>query len=294
MNTDYYKVFLTVMETKNISKAADILGYTQSGVSHIIHTLENQLKTTLFYRTRSGVMPTESAENFINEIRAIVDSESALFSKAALANQRQTNCINIATIQSFASLYLPLILKDFLELYPQVHFNITEKSKYHEIEELLTEGKVQCGFSSAPSQGNIDFNLLYEDSYCVVMPKNHPLTRSDSVTLSELSRYPFILPEEAVSNKELEYLISKMNVVKNLTSHTLDDSMILSMVEKDMGISIAPKRIVETFNDKVEVRSLDGPYIRDIGTLTESNVPQPSILKIFLDFSAEWVSAHIK
>lgn len=47
-----YQVFMKVVETKSITKAAEILGYTQSGVSHIIKNMEEDFDLQLFIRKK--------------------------------------------------------------------------------------------------------------------------------------------------------------------------------------------------------------------------------------------------
>ena len=39
MNTEYYRIFLECVRTGNLTQAAENLGYTQSGISHIVALL---------------------------------------------------------------------------------------------------------------------------------------------------------------------------------------------------------------------------------------------------------------
>lgn len=57
-----YKVFYTVAQTKNISKASEILYVSQPAISYSIKTLEKSLGNKLFYRTSKGVQLTPEAE----------------------------------------------------------------------------------------------------------------------------------------------------------------------------------------------------------------------------------------
>ena len=63
-----YKVFLTVAETKNISKAAELLYISQPAISYDIKMLENALGGKLFYRTSKGVELTPEAEKLYNAV----------------------------------------------------------------------------------------------------------------------------------------------------------------------------------------------------------------------------------
>lgn len=63
-----YKVFLTVAQTKNISKAAEMLYISQPAISYDIKMLENALGGKLFIRTSKGVELTPEAEKLYNAV----------------------------------------------------------------------------------------------------------------------------------------------------------------------------------------------------------------------------------
>lgn len=63
-----YKVFLAVAQTKNISKAAEMLYISQPAISYDIKMLENALGGKLFYRTPKGVELTPEAEKLYNSV----------------------------------------------------------------------------------------------------------------------------------------------------------------------------------------------------------------------------------
>ncbi len=63
-----YKVFITVAQTKNISKAAELLYISQPAISYNIKMLENTLGGKLFFRTPKGVELTPEAEKLYNTV----------------------------------------------------------------------------------------------------------------------------------------------------------------------------------------------------------------------------------
>ena len=69
MNTSKYKVFLKGAELGNITRAAQELNYTQSGVSQIISSLERELGFPLRVRTKAGTVLTSSGERVLESIR---------------------------------------------------------------------------------------------------------------------------------------------------------------------------------------------------------------------------------
>ena len=66
MNTEYYRILLRTVEIGNITKAAELLGYTQSGISRIISKVEEELGTPLVHRNRTGITLRSEAEPLLH------------------------------------------------------------------------------------------------------------------------------------------------------------------------------------------------------------------------------------
>ena len=61
-NLNYYRVFYTVANTGNISKAADMLFISQPAISKAISKLEDGLHVKLFLRSSKGVALTDEGQ----------------------------------------------------------------------------------------------------------------------------------------------------------------------------------------------------------------------------------------
>ena len=71
-SSDHYEIFLKVAETGSITTAADMLGYTQGGVSHAIASLEQELSVTLFTRKKNGAVLTHEGEKLLPDRKSVV------------------------------------------------------------------------------------------------------------------------------------------------------------------------------------------------------------------------------
>ena len=58
MNLQKYMALVKTVEYGSFTKAAEMLNYSQSGISRMINDLEKEWKVTLLERGRSGVRPT--------------------------------------------------------------------------------------------------------------------------------------------------------------------------------------------------------------------------------------------
>ncbi|SBA03955.1 LysR-family regulatory protein [Staphylococcus aureus] len=76
MNLNILKSFLVTSETKNLTKASELLNYSQSTVSTHIEKLEKQLDVKLFYRKKYGMELTEEGLAYVKYAKVILDSNS--------------------------------------------------------------------------------------------------------------------------------------------------------------------------------------------------------------------------
>ncbi|MBP3318590.1 MAG: LysR family transcriptional regulator, partial [Ruminiclostridium sp.] len=63
------KALLIAVELGNLTRAAEALGYTQSGLSYLITSLEQEVGFPLLVRSRSGVRPTEDCLTLLPYLR---------------------------------------------------------------------------------------------------------------------------------------------------------------------------------------------------------------------------------
>ena len=75
---DRYEIFLKVCETGSFSKAAEALNYTQSGISQMMATLEEELEVQLFARVNRGVTLTDNGTRLLPYIREMANQKARL------------------------------------------------------------------------------------------------------------------------------------------------------------------------------------------------------------------------
>ena len=74
MNLRKYEAFASVISLGSLTRAAEALGCTQSAVSHMINSLENELGFRLLIRSRHGVKLTADGEKALPAVLAVLDS----------------------------------------------------------------------------------------------------------------------------------------------------------------------------------------------------------------------------
>ena len=81
-----YRIFLNVTETGNFTKTAERFGYTQSAVSQMMKSLEEELKITLFTRTKHGIHLTSDGKAMLPYIRRLCDDYARILGQSSAIN----------------------------------------------------------------------------------------------------------------------------------------------------------------------------------------------------------------
>ena len=113
MDTKKYAVVEKVVERASLTKAAEELGLTQSGVSHIVAAVEAELGLPLLKRTRTGARLTPEGERIMPHIRAIVAEERLLRQTAEALHTLVAGKVRVGTFTSVATHWLPAMMMQF-------------------------------------------------------------------------------------------------------------------------------------------------------------------------------------
>ena len=216
-----YDAFIKIIETGSFTKAAEELGYTQSAISQMVHSLEKELSTTLILRSRKGITLTPDGEEFLPYIRNIRNSHQELIEKHNEMQGLQSGLIRIGTFSSVSCNWLPGLMKDFKEQYPAVQFEL-HQGEYTNISNWIKEGRVDFGFVNPTAVSNLTTIPLQEDEMLAVLPTDHPLATHHNVSLKELTNEPYILLDEGELSEPLT-IFKQNNLEPNIQYRVHDD-----------------------------------------------------------------------
>jgi DNA-binding transcriptional LysR family regulator len=282
LSINKYKVLMKVVELGSLTKAADVMGFTQSAVSHTINSLEEEFGFLLLTRSRSGVKLTDNGEQMLKTIREILKWNEHLEQEVAAIHGIESGTIHIGTFTSVSVNWLPGILKEFQQDYPNINFKIIE-GNYRQIEDWIAEGKIDCGFLSLPTREMFDVIPLQKDQMLVILPADHPLSSQSVLTLSEIEKEPFIMPSKG-SDDDINRVLEKASIQPDIKFKVGDDYAIMAMVEKGLGISILPELVLRGQQRNIRIIELEQPRYRSLGIAVNSLKQISPAVKRFLDY----------
>lgn len=271
MDTAKLAALLTAAELGSISKAAEALGYTQSGVTHIISALEDEAGFPLLVRGNRGVHFTVEGERLAPFIREVVQAASNLAQEVALTRGLERGTVRLGAYSSISMRWIPRILEAFQEQYPGISVELLEGNG-PEIEEWLTTGRIDIAFTSLQPHFSFDTIKIQDDPMMAVLPKNHPMANAEVFPIGRFKGEPFLvyMTSSNVPDEDLARAMRIAGIPKKAKLSSNFDVTILSMVEHNLGVTIMPRLILEGSTAEFAAIPLDPPLKRTLGMAMRS------------------------
>lgn len=273
---------MKTVEYGSFTKAAEILNYSQSGISRMIGDLEKDWKVVLLECGKDGVKLTSDGLTLLPYARSLVAEYEKLQMQVDELNGLQSGLIRIGTFSSVATHWLPNIIKEFQKDYPHIDYELL-LGDYAEIEEWVIEGRVDCGFLKLPTRPDFETIFLEEDKLLAVIPEDHPLADCEKFPIAALCDGPFILLEKG-ENSEVSEIFRRCGLTPKVHFTTWDDFSIMSMVESGLGVGILPQLILRRTPYRILTKELDIPAYRSIVLAMRSKKTASLAVKRFIEY----------
>ena len=282
MNISKYMAFVAAVEYGSFTKAGDMLSYSQSAVSKMINDLEDEWKISILERSKSGVTLTSDGLKIFPYAKSVCEEYEKLQMQIDELNGLQSGLIRIGTFSSVATHWLPNIIKEFQKDYPNIDYELL-LGDYTEIENWISEGRVDCGFLRLPTRSEFDALYLESDRLLAVLPENHELSRNKNVSVSALCKEPFMLLENG-AKAEVSEIFENNDLTPSVHFTTWDDYAIMSMIESGLGVSILPELILKRVPYNIIIKELDVPAHRDIGIAMKDRKTASLAVNKFIEY----------
>ncbi|HIH75506.1 MAG TPA: LysR family transcriptional regulator [Methanosarcina sp.] len=281
-NIQKYMAFVKTVEYGSFTKAAEVLSYSQSGISRMINDLEKEWGVSILERGRAGVRLTSDGLKLLPFAQNVCNEYQKLQAQVDELNGLQSGLIRIGTFSSVATHWLPNIIKEFQKDYPNIDYELL-LGDYTEIENWILKGRVDCGYLRLPAHPEFETIFLEQDKLLAVLPEDHPMADCERFPLKALCDYPFMLLEKG-AKAEISEIFEKSNIKPKVHFTTWDDYAIMSMVESGLGISILPELILQRIPYRIVIKELDIPAYRKIRLAMRDKKSASLAVKRFLDY----------
>ncbi|MEW6214902.1 MAG: selenium metabolism-associated LysR family transcriptional regulator [Nitrospirota bacterium] len=272
------KVFCTVAETRSFSRASEIIHLTQPAVSLQIQALEERYETKLFDRSSNTVTLTPAGEvlyKYAKEILALYASAEKVIGEIT---DLVKGSITIGACSTIGDYLLPNVITDFRKTHPKIKIHLLVGNT-NRVVELLNSGNINLGLVAGDvTRQKMVVKKLISDELLVVVSPFHPWAKRKEVSVSELTKEPFILREAGSGTRQA---VEKFLAKHGITQREMKISMVFGSteaikeaVENGLGVSIISRWAARKESKYGTLHLLtfkEGKMVRDFSLIINKN-----------------------
>lgn len=244
MTLKQLQYFQKVAQTRNYTKAAQLLFISQPALSFSIQELERELNAPLFKKdgrtvelTKYGKVLLEHTETIFHEIENAVDGIDCLVNS-------DRGHITLSYISAMNAVFIPHIIRAFCET-PENHsvkFTLLEQPT-KDAEKSVLAGSSDVGFGSKPNDKALSYFPIYMEELALIVPPEHPLASRGEVCVKDTAPYQFIAYNKSSGiRQEIDRIYEERGVKRTIVHEAVDNIMVTQLVAAGMGIAVVPYR----------------------------------------------------
>lgn len=282
MDTEKLRVFLQVVKDGTISGTAERLGYTTSGISRLVASLEEDAGFPLLKRYHSGVKPTGECRMLLPVMEELVREEEKYHQLTAQLRGLETGTITVGTAYSGYYRTLAGLIAGFTKKYPGIRVQVIEGTSSQLVEQVGNQSVDFCIISRRP--GSFRWIPLEQDELVALVAHDHPATSGCAFVPGRFSTEPFIelYPDCETDNS---MFFQRTGIRPDTRFSTYDVNAGVAMVEAGLGVTLTNRLWAKSLSSHVAVLPLDPPEKIDIGIATPPKSSMSPAAKMFSVFA---------
>lgn len=263
------EALLLAVEGGSMTHAANVLGYTQPGITRMIDSLEEELGFPLLVRTKKGVSLTPNGQQMLPLFREIVRAHRMAEETGASISGILSGVLTIGCYWSVSAMLLPDILKHFLGDYPGIRVVLREGTNA-ELSQWLNERSIDLSFAAKPAPDTkCDWLPVMDDELTVWLPENHPDAGLERFPVEKLADSPFIITQPG-RDTDIDRVFAEAHIHADIRFASMDAYATWRMVEAGLGISLNQRLIAREWTGRVAVIPFDPPQYVHLGIAVPS------------------------
>ena len=264
MDSKKLEILMTAADLGSFTKASEVVGYTQSGLTHMMDALEREIGFPLLQRNHNGIQLTEQGMQLMPAIREFLQANANLENQIRVIAQQKTEVIRIAAYASIAMQWMPEILYRFRRICPEVNVDLRMVDHALEPFELLESGQTDVIFASRQNYSCCGWIPLYHETMYAILPRDYPLEGRMTFPLAEYAGLEFIMPYGKFEN-DVRTALEPVGVKLNARPSRVDDETVIRMVGKGLGVSMMTELMIRGRRDDVICVPVEPPASRELG-----------------------------
>ena len=263
MDTKKLEALATAVEMGSFTRASEVLGYTQSGLTHMMNSLEKDFGFPVLGRGRAGVRLTAAGERIFPLVRDCLAAGELLEREIRMINADKEETIRVAAYASVAVHWLPEVIQQFRHDHPGVNVDI-QMGSVEEVYRWVREDKADMCFASRQEGQTLEWTYLRNDRLVAILPPDYDMQGRETFPVYGFDGQEFLMPSMGF-DLDILRVLNRHGVMPLVRTTQVSDSVIISMVEHGLGVSILSELVMKGRKDNVQAVPMDPPAVRELG-----------------------------
>ena len=264
MDSKKWEILMTAADLGSFTKASEVVGYTQSGLTHMMDALEKEVGFPLLQRNHNGIQLTEQGVQLMPAIREFLRANANLENQIRSIAEKKAEVIRIAAYASIAMHWMPELLNRFKRFCPDVNVDLRMVDHALEPFELLENGQTDVIFASRQNYSCCDWIPLYQEKMYAILQKDYPLNGRDYFPLEEFEGKEFLMPYGRF-DIDVKAAFKPLGIKLNAKTSRVDDETVIRMVGRGLGVSMMTELMIRGRTDDVLCVPVRPEAIRELG-----------------------------
>lgn len=264
MDSKKLEILMTAVDLGSFTKASEVVGYTQSGLTHLVDSLEREIGLTLVRRDRSGISLTQEGQALMPSIREFLRANARLENQISAITAKKTQTIRIAAYSSIAMHWIPEILYRFRRVCSEVDVDLRMVDHALEPFELLEKWSTDVIFAARQDGITCDWTPLWNDVMYAILPPDYPVCGRDSFPIEEFEGKDFLMPYGRF-DIDVTAAFAKSGVHPAIRPCYVDDETVIRMVSKGLGLSMMADMMIRGRTSDVKILPVVPYSARELG-----------------------------
>jgi DNA-binding transcriptional LysR family regulator len=242
MEMHQVRYFLAVARTQNFTRAAEECNVTQPSLTRAIKQLEYELGGDLFFRERPASQLTELGQRMRPFLQQCYNAAAEARSVATSFKAGEVGALKLALSRTIDLSLLLSFLNEMSRVFKGIEFKFL-RGNAHEVIEFMKKGDAELGIAAARSEDwdRLDAWPLFEESFDLAVPRDHPLRDQPTVQLEQLKGQRFLRRSYCEYADEIGAVLKGKAVDTGGNHEISSERDLIQLMECGAGISIMPK-----------------------------------------------------
>ena len=264
MDSKKLEILMTAIDLGSFSKASEVVGYTQSGLTHLVDSLERDIGLTLVRRDHNGITLTREGETLVPSIREFLRANAKLENQIAAITDKKRDTIRVAAYASISMHWMPEILYRFRRVCPNIDVDLRMVDNAIEPFELLEKGRTDVIFAAKQAGYSCDWTPLCQDAMYAILPPEYPLGEMETFPIELFEGKEFLMPYGRF-DLDVKAALDKNGVKPRIRPCHVDDETVIRMVGKGLGLSMMAEMMLRGRTAGVQVVPISPATGRELG-----------------------------